>query len=103
MKSFSLEDLRHLEKLASLPCKPEEVDSVRTALEQVLIYIHQLQNVDTEGVDPTFSVLPLECVQGPQEDHVSDLLALTRKAFLSQAPDQIGGLVRVPPLFETTM
>jgi aspartyl-tRNA(Asn)/glutamyl-tRNA(Gln) amidotransferase subunit C len=64
----------------------------------VLGYIEQLNEVDTEGVPSCNYVLRSMLKNQMREDEVADLLP--REQFLAQAPDQIGGLVRVPPIMK---
>ena len=56
MSSLSHDDVRHIAKLARLNLSDEEVAKFSTDLTSILQYIEKLQEVDTEGVEPTEQV-----------------------------------------------
>ena len=58
----------------------------------------QLNEVDTTGVEPCNYVLKSMLKNLMREDSVGELLP--RERFLSNAPDQIGGMVRTPPVLK---
>jgi aspartyl-tRNA(Asn)/glutamyl-tRNA(Gln) amidotransferase subunit C len=95
---FDPKEFEHLRKLCRLECTPEEEAKLFESLQKVLGYIEQLNEVDTEGVPSCNYVLRSMLKNQMREDEVSDLLP--REQFLAQAPDQIGGLVRVPPIMK---
>src|SRR5207247_1515355 len=59
-------------------------------------HMDQLKEVDTEGVEPTATVLPTENVF--REDAVKP--SLTQERALANAPDQADGFFRVPKILE---
>ncbi|HEX2583257.1 MAG TPA: Asp-tRNA(Asn)/Glu-tRNA(Gln) amidotransferase subunit GatC [Chlamydiales bacterium] len=95
---FDPKEFEHLRKLCRLECTPEEEEKLFESLQKVLGYIEQLNEVDTEGVPSCNYVLRSMLKNQMREDEVADLLP--REQFLAQAPDQIGGLVRVPPIMK---
>lgn len=99
MSSFNDQTLDHLKKLCKIECSPEEDKSIRERLSRVLEYMAQLNEVDTERVQPCRYVLRSMLKNRMREDEVKDLLS--RELFLSNASDQIGGMVRVPPIMKT--
>lgn len=98
MAHFDTQDLEHLKKLCRLDCTPEEDADILSSLNKVLDYMEQLNTVDTEGVRTCRYVLRSLMKQQLREDEVKDLLS--REQFLSNAPDQIGGMIRVPPVLK---
>lgn len=50
------DEVKKVAKLANLPITPEEEDKYATQLSKVLDYIEQLNNVETENIEPTFNV-----------------------------------------------
>ena len=99
MASFNDETLDHLKKLCKIECSPEEEKSIKERLARVLEYMAQLNEIDTEEVPPCRYVLRSMLKNRMREDEVKDILS--RELFLSNASDQIGGMIRVPPVMKT--
>jgi aspartyl-tRNA(Asn)/glutamyl-tRNA(Gln) amidotransferase subunit C len=95
---FDHREFEHLQKLCRLECTPEEEEEIIRSLQNILGYIEQLKEVDTEGVPSCNYVLRSMLKNEMREDEVSGLLP--REQFLAQAPDQIGGMVRVPSIMK---
>ncbi|HUQ84961.1 MAG TPA: Asp-tRNA(Asn)/Glu-tRNA(Gln) amidotransferase subunit GatC [Candidatus Limnocylindrales bacterium] len=53
-------DVRHVAKLAELPLKDDEINKLEEQLESTLKYIEQLNEVDTNNIEPTSQVTGLE-------------------------------------------
>lgn len=58
----SSDDIAHLAQLSSIALNPDEADSLRVDIENILGYIEQLSELDTSGVEPTYQVTGLESV-----------------------------------------
>lgn len=89
------ENLRKLAFLCRLSFTEEELDEISIHLDRVLDHANQLEKIDTEGVAPCYCVL--EDLQIRMRDDQVEK-SFETKEFLRSAPDQIGGLVRVPPI-----
>ncbi|GAB5411862.1 MAG: Asp-tRNA(Asn)/Glu-tRNA(Gln) amidotransferase subunit GatC [Chlamydiales bacterium] len=89
------EDLKKLAHLCRLECSDKELDEVAVHLEKVFEHANKLQEVDTNSVAPCYVVL--ENLQAPLRDDAEEE-TLTRKTFLSNSPDHIGGMLRTPPI-----
>lgn len=77
-------------KLSNFSLSDAEIESLGSDLQNIVSYISQLDELDTEGVDPTYQVFEMENVWRddeikPQEANREQLLALTRE----QQQDQI--------------
>ena len=84
------EDILHLAKLSNFSLSDAEIESLGSDLQNIVSYISQLDELDTEGVDPTYQVFEMENVWRddkikPQEANREQLLALTKE----QQQDQI--------------
>ena len=55
--SLSLEEVRHIAKLARLQLSPEEESRFQNQLSDILDYAQRLQEIDTDHIPPTASVL----------------------------------------------
>lgn len=53
------DQVRHVAKLARLGLTEKEVEKLQTQLSNILDYVGQLNEVDTEGVEPTAQVTGL--------------------------------------------
>jgi len=74
----------HLAKLSNFSLSEDEIKSLGTDLENIIGYISELNELDTEGVEPTYQVFEMENVWRddeilPQEASREDLLALSRE------------------------
>ena len=83
MAKLTREDVLHLARLAKLTLSDEEVERYTQELGEVLAYVEQLQNVDVDGLKPTYQVTGLENVM--REDEVK-LLGPTPEELLKNAP-----------------
>jgi aspartyl-tRNA(Asn)/glutamyl-tRNA(Gln) amidotransferase subunit C len=100
MSNFSLEDFHQLAKLCRIDCPQAEQEALMKSLARVLQYVEQLKEVPTEGVRTCSYVLRNMLNNKMREDTVADLLA--REELLNNAPDQIGGMIRTPPVLKPT-
>ena len=93
---ISKEQVEHVAKLARLEVSEDEKAMFARQLSGILTYMDQLKEVDTEGVEPTATVLPTENVW--REDAVKP--SLTQEQALANAPDKADGFFRVPKIIE---
>lgn len=93
MTQISREDVQRLAQLSSLQLDDSEVDSLRVDLENILGYIEQLSELNTEGVEPTYQVTDLENVW---RDDVVDTYGLGRDELLALAPEAENSQIKVP-------
>lgn len=56
MPALTLDQVRHIAKLARLEITDDEAASLATELTSILAYVDMLQEVDTKGVEPTAQV-----------------------------------------------
>ena len=78
------EDILHLAKLSNFSLSEDEIKSLGTDLENIIGYISELNELDTEGVEPTYQVFEMENVWRDDEILEQDasreeLLALTKE------------------------
>jgi aspartyl-tRNA(Asn)/glutamyl-tRNA(Gln) amidotransferase subunit C len=82
--ALTREQVQHIAELAKLKLDPEEIDRMREQLSAILDYAARLQELDTDAIPPTASVVPLENVM--REDRVTE--SLPRDQVLANAPDK---------------
>jgi len=95
---FDPKEFEHLRKLCRLQCTPEEEAQLFESLKNVIGYVEQLDEVNTEGVPSCNYVLRGMLKNQMRDDEIKDLLP--REEFLGQAPDQIAGMVKVPSILK---
>lgn len=93
MTQISRDDVVHLATLSNLQLEESEIDGLRVDIEKILEYVEQLNELDTEGIEPTYQVTDLENVwrdDTPKEDPAD------RSALLALAPEAQDKSVKVP-------
>jgi len=93
MTQISIDDVHHLAQLSSLQLEGGEAEALRVDLENILGYIEQLSELDTEGVEPTYQVTDLQNVW---RDDVVDDYGTGREQLLALAPDTEKNQIKVP-------
>lgn len=94
MVKISASELARLAELSSLDLNETESAAMAKDLEQVLEYVEQLNEVDTEGVESTYQVLPLKNVW--REDKVEDGVAPEELLALKNADHIKNRQIKVP-------
>ena len=94
--SVSPEQVRHIAKLARIAMSDEELDRLLPELNNILGWVEQLAEVDTEGVEPLATVIDQKLRL--RDDEVTD--GDCRDAVLANAPDAQHGFFAVPKVIE---
>ena len=94
--SVSPEQVRHIAKLARIAMSDEELERMVPELNNILGWIEQLGEVDTDGVAPLAAVIPNHLRL--RADVVTDGNA--RDAVLKNAPQAEHGFFAVPKVIE---
>lgn len=83
MAKLTKDDVLKLAKLSRLQLTDDEVESFQTEITAILDYATQLQDVDTEGLKPTYQVTGLTNVG--RADEIRDY-GIDQDALLKNAP-----------------
>ncbi|MBI2196582.1 Asp-tRNA(Asn)/Glu-tRNA(Gln) amidotransferase subunit GatC [Candidatus Daviesbacteria bacterium] len=94
--NLTLDQVKHVAKLANLPLTPEEEEKYSEQLSKVLDYIEQLNSVDITNVEPTFNVTGQVNVM--REDTTAG--CFTQEEALSNAPKKKDGMFETKGVFE---
>lgn len=97
--SISPKEVRRIAELAHLEFSPAELERFVGQFQRILDYFEQLQQVDTEGVEPTYhglAEIPDDGAVRPDRTRPS----LAREAVLEGAPKARKGYFRVPRVIE---
>ena len=78
------EDILHLADLSNFSLSEKEIESLQKDLQGIIKYISQLDELDTDNIEPTYQVFEMKNVWRedeilPQEASREDLLALTKE------------------------
>ena len=92
MTKISLDDVKKLSKLARIALTDEQAVQFQGELDAILGYVQQLQEIDTEGVEPTSQVTGL--VNVTREDAPRDY-GVSHDGLLKNAPQSERGYIKV--------
>lgn len=87
------EDILHLAELSNFSLSEEEIDSLGADLNNIIGYISQLNELNVEGVEPTYQVIEMENIWRDDEILPQDA---DREALLALAPSSQSNQVKVP-------
>jgi len=94
--SLSIEEVKHIARLARLDLDETEIQQFSQQLSDILVYADRLRQVDTGNIPPTASVLPPRSVL--REDMATP--GLTPAELLKNSPDTEQDQYRVPLILE---
>ena len=91
---LSKEDVIKIAILSKLEFNDDEIENFRSDLSEILNYMNELNELDTEGISPLFNVLDLDDVT--RKDVVKD--SLKQEEVLKNAPDKDENFIIVPKI-----
>ena len=92
--NITKDEVKHLAKLSSISLNESEVENLRGDLENIVNFIKQLDELDTENVEPTYSVSENQNIW--REDEI-DNYGVGKEELLALAGENIeAGQVKVP-------
>jgi aspartyl-tRNA(Asn)/glutamyl-tRNA(Gln) amidotransferase subunit C len=94
--SVSSEQVRHIANLARIAMSDEEVERLVPEINNILGWVEQLGEVDTDGVEPLTAVIDQKLRL--RDDKVTD--GNCREEILANAPDAEHGFFAVPKVIE---
>ena len=96
MAKITGKEVEHVARLARLELTEEEKVRMTAQLDAILGYIETLNQLETSGVEPTTTVIPMVSVM--REDEVRP--SLQQNEALANAPDREDVFFRVPRIIE---
>ncbi|SET75279.1 aspartyl-tRNA(Asn)/glutamyl-tRNA(Gln) amidotransferase subunit C [Salinibacillus kushneri] len=96
MAEISKEQVKHVANLARLAITEEEAEKLTDELGSIIKFAEQLNELDTENVEPTTHVLDLKNVMRKDEPKQW----LTQEEALKNAPEKQDGQFHVPSILE---
>jgi aspartyl-tRNA(Asn)/glutamyl-tRNA(Gln) amidotransferase subunit C len=94
--SVDTKQVRHIAKLARIAMSDADIEAMVPELNNILGWVEQLAEVDTEGVEPLTAVIDQKLRL--RDDAVTD--GDIRDAVLANAPDGQHGFFAVPKVIE---
>jgi aspartyl-tRNA(Asn)/glutamyl-tRNA(Gln) amidotransferase subunit C len=94
MSRISNEQVKHVANLARLAITEAEADKFTKQLDAIITFAEQLNELDTENVEPTYHVLDMKNVM--REDIPQK--GLPREEVLKNAPEHQDGQIKVPSI-----
>lgn len=89
-------DVEHVAKLAQLDLNDDEKGMFTKQLEDIINLVDKLKELNTEGIEPTSSVVPLKNVVRMDEAKES----FSQDEALYNAPDKEIGHFKIPRIME---
>jgi aspartyl-tRNA(Asn)/glutamyl-tRNA(Gln) amidotransferase subunit C len=93
---ITLEQVRHVARLARLELSPEEEQSLQANMSEILAYADKLNELDTTGIEATTQVG--EAGTPMREDVVTNQPCPDE--LLRNAPARVGNFFKVPRIIE---
>ncbi len=100
MTKITEKTVRHLAKLARISISETEESQLGADLGKILSYVEQLNEVNTDGVEPLYYVLEGDLQTPQREDQVVQTLAT--QDFLRNAPQHVAQMIKVPTVVSKT-
>jgi aspartyl-tRNA(Asn)/glutamyl-tRNA(Gln) amidotransferase subunit C len=96
MSRISVDQVKYVANLARLAITEEEANKFTKQLDNIISFAEQLNELDTENVEPTAHVLEIKNVM--REDKAQQ--GLHREEVLKNAPEHQDGQIKVPGIME---
>lgn len=93
---ISREEVAHVSRLARLALPEAELESLQNDMDAILAYVDQLNQLDTEGIEPTAHAVPM--ANAFRTDDVRP--SFTVEQAQQNAPDPDSAGFRVPRVIE---
>lgn len=89
-------EVEHVARLARLALQPEELEAMTGQMDAILGYVEKLNELDTDGIEPTAHAVPME--NAFRADEVKPSIGIERAQ--QNAPSTDGSCFKVPKVIE---
>ena len=93
--SITNEQLEHLALLSRLDLAEKDKKQFQDQLSDILDFVDQIQNINTEGVEPLHHVTGLETIW--REDEIKEWSS--REELINSAPEHDDDYIKTKPIF----
>lgn len=97
MTTISVSDVKKLAKLSALSISDDQVPQLQAELNRILEYIDQLNEVNTDDVEPTYQVNGLSSVT--RQDEIVDY-GVSHTGLMQNVPKRRDNYIEVPRVIE---
>ena len=87
------QDLKHLADLSNFSLAESEMESLQGDLQNIVNYISELDQLNTDGVEPTYQVFEMENVW--RDDEIKNL-DTNREQLLNLTTEENSNQIKVP-------
>jgi len=87
------DNLKHLAELSNFSLSESEMDSLQGDLQNIVNYISELDNLNTDGVEPTYQVFEMENIW--RDDEIKPMEA-NRENLLNLTTEEKDNQIKVP-------
>ncbi|MFV0484697.1 MAG: Asp-tRNA(Asn)/Glu-tRNA(Gln) amidotransferase subunit GatC [Candidatus Saccharimonadales bacterium] len=91
--SISKEEITHLSQLSNISLSEQQINDLTPDLENIIGYISQLDELDTEGVEPTYQCFDMTNVW--REDEITEFEA-KRDDLIALSAESAEHQIKVP-------
>ena len=95
MAKVTEDEVKKLAKLSAISLTDDDIKEFQKQIAEILQYVEQLQDIDTEGVKPTTQVTNLKNVM--RKDEIAKQ-QISSKELLKNVPEMEGDLIKVPKI-----
>jgi aspartyl-tRNA(Asn)/glutamyl-tRNA(Gln) amidotransferase subunit C len=96
LSRITIDEVKHVANLARLAITEEEADKFAKQLDAIITFAEQLNELDTNNIEPTSHVLDMKNIF--REDEAKPGLPV--EEVLKNAPDHEDGQIKVPAIIE---
>jgi len=96
MPRITRNEVHRVAKLARLALSDDEADRMTSDLDHILAYVETLQEIDTDGIEPTAHAIPLATPMRP--DRASP--GIDPRLAVANAPEAVDTAFVVPKVIE---
>ncbi len=89
-------DIEHVARLARLALDPTELEALTGQMDAILGYVDKLNELNTDGIEPTAHAVPME--NAFRADEVKPSIGIERAQ--QNAPEVDGSCFKVPKVIE---
>lgn len=91
---ITTDEVKHLAKLSNILLAENEVEELRGDLDEIVNYITQLDELDTENVEPTYSVSENQNIW--REDEIDNYGVSSEKLISLAGENSVENQIKVP-------
>jgi aspartyl-tRNA(Asn)/glutamyl-tRNA(Gln) amidotransferase subunit C len=99
MAFIDRDTIKKLTKLSRIQCSEDEETQLMSDLQKIIGYVELMNEVDTDNVKPCNHVIE-DMFNVDRDDVIGEVMP--REVFLANAPEKIGGMIRVPQIMKSS-